>query len=322
MYGIVLVLADASMSQDAATAGPNAAAERASCWACVDGGGTGTRVRLMSAGGRRVLGSGQAGPSALGQGIAQAWQNIGVALAASFADARLATLPAAQVALGLGLSGAEVAPWRAQFLAADPGYAHCALASDATALLLGAHAGGAGVIVIGGTGSVGMQRTRDGTVHKVGGWGFGLGDEGSGAWLGQQAVQHLTRVMDGRAAPAALAAALQREVGSHPAQVIAWCRDSAHGQEAHGRLAQLVFCAAEQGDAAAEALLQRASQELAALVRALDRQAPDLPVVASGSIAERLVPRWPAELRQRVVPPKGDAFDGACTLLRESLVDR
>lgn len=307
------------MSRPADTTSPNGAAgqTRASYWACVDGGGTGTRVRLLSAGSATLLGGGQAGPSALGQGIEQAWQNIGQALAAAFAAADIAPAPAGEVALGLGLSGADIAPWQVQFLAANPGYARCALASDAAALLLGAHGGGAGLVVIGGTGSVAMQRTRSGSMRKVGGWGFGLGDEGSGAWLGQQALQHLTHVMDGRAAAGALSALLEAEVGSFSHEVIVWSRQA--GQEGHGRLAPRVFAAAEQGDAAAEALLQRASDELAALVHTLDRHEPGLPVVASGSVAERLAPRWPAALRQRLVPAQGDALDGACTLLREAL---
>ncbi|HLO96322.1 MAG TPA: hypothetical protein VK195_18595, partial [Burkholderiaceae bacterium] len=45
----------------------------------VDGGGTGTRVKLADAAGH-VLGQGEAGPSALGQGVPQAWRHIREAL--------------------------------------------------------------------------------------------------------------------------------------------------------------------------------------------------------------------------------------------------
>ncbi|MEY2653988.1 MAG: hypothetical protein RLZZ524_1016, partial [Pseudomonadota bacterium] len=52
----------------------------------VDGGGTGTRARLCDAQGR-VLGDGAAGPSALGQGVEQAWRHIGQAVEAAFGAA-------------------------------------------------------------------------------------------------------------------------------------------------------------------------------------------------------------------------------------------
>jgi len=39
----------------------------------VDGGGTGTRVRLSERSGR-IMGHGESGPSALGQGVEQAWR--------------------------------------------------------------------------------------------------------------------------------------------------------------------------------------------------------------------------------------------------------
>lgn len=306
-------------------------------WVAIDGGGTGTRARLVAAPGGAVLGVGRAGPSALGQGATQAWQSVTQAIAAAFAQARLAnTNPAnanlantnlantnlantnlAEIALGLGLSGAEVAPWRDAFLAGNPGYGRCELASDATTLLLGAHGGQAGVIVIGGTGSVAQQRTHAGAVNKVGGWGFGLGDEGSGAWLGRRAVQHLSRVLDGRAAADGLSARLAPVVGGHRDALIEWCRPA--GPAGHGSLAPQVFAAAAEGVRSAEALLQQASQELAMLVAALDVHEPGLPVVVSGSVAERLWERWPEALRARVVPRRGDALDGALQLLKRAV---
>ena len=65
--------------------------------------------------------------------------------------------------------------------------------------LLGAHEGRPGAIVAAGTGSVGEALRRDGLRVAVGGWGFPVGDEGSGAWLGLRAMRETHRAIDGRA---------------------------------------------------------------------------------------------------------------------------
>ena len=159
----------------------------------VDGGGTGTRVRLQGWAGptpkrapHRTLGQGEAGPSGLGQGAEPAWRHVMQALAAAFQHAGLPPSPPADIALGLGLAGAGVAAQRAAFLQADPGFALCVLDNDGVTQLLGAHGGAAGIVVAAGTGSVAAACDEAGHVRQCGGWGHPVGDEGSGAWLGLQ----------------------------------------------------------------------------------------------------------------------------------------
>ncbi|MET0863056.1 MAG: BadF/BadG/BcrA/BcrD ATPase family protein, partial [Nakamurella sp.] len=53
-----------------------------------------------------------------------------------------------------------------------------------------------GIALISGTGSVAWGRTADGTVARAGGWGYLLGDEGSGYWIGRQAVRHALQLVD------------------------------------------------------------------------------------------------------------------------------
>ncbi|MDE2371495.1 MAG: ATPase, partial [Burkholderiales bacterium] len=173
----------------------------------VDGGGSGTRACLQDAAGR-ALGRGEAGPSGLSQGVEQAWRHVDAALAAAFAAAGIDRPPCGAIAIGLGLAGANVERLRGAFLAADPGYAACRLDNDAIAMLVGAHAGGAGIVVAAGTGSVAVAQDALGGRRLIGGWGFPAGDEGSGAWLGLEAVRLAQAAVDGRAAASALAAAV------------------------------------------------------------------------------------------------------------------
>ncbi len=278
----------------------------------VDGGGTGTRARLQDAAGR-TLGEGQAGPSSLSQGIEQAWRHVQQAMAAALADAGLPLPAPAEIALGLGLAGAGVAAQHAAFMQANPGYAPIVLVNDGVTQLLGAHAGGPGLVVAAGTGSVAASRDAQGRTRQAGGWGFPVGDEGSGAWLGLQAMRHAQWALDGRAAASPLARAVFDQVGPDAPALLAWCAGA--GQAAWATLAPLVFAAAEVGDEAAAALLQQAAHDLTRLVHALDAGGPPLPIVMRGSVGERLVARWPEALRARVIQPAGDSCDGALRLL-------
>jgi len=162
----------------------------------IDGGGTGTRARLTSAGGR-VLGYGEAGPSALSHGVPAAWVQVQLAMSRACTAAGLPELQSADCALGLGLSGANVRAQAESFTQAAQAYASLVLDSDAYTALLGAHGGKPGVIVAAGTGSIGEALHADGRRIEVGGWGFPAGDEGSGAWLGLRAMRHAQQAADG-----------------------------------------------------------------------------------------------------------------------------
>ena len=280
----------------------------------LDGGGTGTRARLADAQGR-LLGTGKAGPSGLSQGIVQAWAHVQLAIQRAFNDAGLPLAAPADCALGLGLAGANSPALAAAFKRADPGYAALVLDTDATTTLLGAHAGGPGVIIAAGTGSVGQARFADGRQILIGGWGFGVGDEGSGGWLGQHAMRHAQQALDGRVAAGALARAVWRVAGGERGGLLAWSVQA--GQAAYARLAPLVFDNA-QADTAARRLLDQAAAELAAIAAALDPEGR-LPVAIAGSIGQRLQAHLPMALRARCVAPAGDSAQGALQLLIQEL---
>lgn len=280
----------------------------------VDGGGTATRLRLCDAAGR-LLAEARTGPSALGQGAAQAWRHVMQALEQAAARAGLSGLEPAQCAIGLGLSGFNVAALAREFLEHAPAFGLLVLDSDGFAGVLGAHGGGPGAVLIAGTGSVGEALRRDGSRACVGGWGWAIGDEGSGAWLGRQAVIHAQRALDGRDSAGTLASAVHAVCGNSREALLAWCTGA--GQQGYASLAPLLFEQREI-DAAAGRIVAAAVAELAAIVAALD-PAGDLPLVLAGSIAERLDPLFAPALRARCIAPRGDAAEGALRLIDAAL---
>jgi glucosamine kinase len=280
----------------------------------VDGGGTGTRVRLWTSGGA-LIGHGEAGPSALAQGIGQAWTHIGQAVERAFASAGLPQAEPKHCVVGLGLAGAVAPHLAAAFFRAAPEYALIALETDSRTALMGAHDGRPGAIVAVGTGAVGEALHADGRRVAVSGWGFPVGDEGSGAWLGLRAMQIAHRALDGRAPAGTLAQAVWRRTSDRRDTLLEWC--SRAGQHDYAQLAPLVFECADT-DAAAQALVRDVAQEIEDMALALD-PALQLPIVLLGSIGLRMAERLPAALRARLVEASGDAVDGAYRLVRQQL---
>lgn len=287
----------------------------------VDGGGTGTRVRLCNAAGR-TLGEGHAGPSALGQGAAGAWQQITLAVETAMLAARLGgqTLVPPELtpgfrmrtAIGLGLSGAENPAWVREFLALAPDWAALRLLSDGETALLGAHAGHPGALVSVGTGCVGTAHHPDGQRTVIGGWGWQLGDEAGGAWLGRGAMRHTQHAIDGRERSGPLAHAVSQRCGTHRHALLDWCASA--GQVQFAELAPLVF-ELEASDPAAAQLIGLALWEVARLIAVLD-PGGELPLVMAGTIGRRLQGRLPLGVQARCVDALGDACDGALLLLQ------
>lgn len=97
-----------------------------------------------------------------------------------------------------GVAGAwDLAPALSERLRAALGTPHAAVVHDGVLALEAAFDEGPGIAVIAGTGSVVLARTPDGTVHRRGGWGYRLGDEGSGYALGRRAFRAVGAALDG-----------------------------------------------------------------------------------------------------------------------------
>ncbi len=116
----------------------------------------------------------------------------------------------------------------------------------------GAFGEGSGLIAVAGTGSVLRGRTRDGRSVGAGGWGYLLGDEGSGYAIGRAALHVLTAAFDaGRWSPLATRLRDALDVPDAATLIRRVYREGWPVQ----RAAPLVCAAAADGDADANALL-------------------------------------------------------------------
>ncbi|MCL5284136.1 MAG: hypothetical protein M1330_05465 [Armatimonadetes bacterium] len=137
------------------------------------------------------------------------------------------------------------------------------LAPDYAAALAGAAAGEPGVVVIAGTGSVVYGADPEGRHICAGGLGYLLGDDGSGFWLGQQAIR---LALSDRLEDGPLRHRLFDILGTLiPSEIIAWCyRPDETGRVTRiAQLAKAIASAAYDGDEVALQLMLCAAEHLA-----------------------------------------------------------
>jgi len=254
-----------------------------------------------------------AGPTSLTLRGAQAWDVLVEALSGLCATVGLAPDDFSELHFGIGLAGANNEAQRARFVAAAPAVGALRVATDAYIAALGAHNGAPGAIVIVGTGSVGYRIEATGGSLLVGGWGFPVGDEGSGAWLGRAALAQALQFMDGRypGRPSELHAALIERCGPSRDDMLEWLLGASSTR--YAELAPLVIECAGRGDAAALQLATAAGIEIDALAQALD-PGRQVPLSLVGGLAQPLTPYLPAPLRDWMREPLDEPVAGALLL--------
>lgn len=278
----------------------------------VDGGGTGCRARIEDAAGT-ILGQGLSGPATTRLGIDTAWASIARAYEAAAEEAGFGVAELKRTAAGIGLAGIG----RKGALEALRAIAHPFLdidfTSDGMGACLGAHSGLDGAIVIAGTGSIGLGVVA-GQPLRVGGYGFPISDEGSGAHLGLKAVQLALRAQDGRHERSALLSEIMHRFQDDPMEAVAWM-DRATATD-YAALAPTVMRHADQGDAAGRRIVQSAAEHIDTLVRALfEKGAPRVTLL--GGLSSPLEPWLAPDVRRRLKPADGDAVSGAIILARQ-----
>src|SRR5579859_2921643 len=242
----------------------------------IDLGGRGTRAVLVDDNGQ-LLATGQGGPSGHLGGPAGR-RLLGRALDATLAPIAPLIHGAKSCVIHAGTTGLSI-PGRGESLFLEfsrrfPG-AEVHVSNDALIALWGGLAGREGVAVLAGTGSIALARASDGREARSGGWGYLLGDEGGGYWLGREAIAAYLRWLEGGGARGVLIDLVDTAVGAQTRtvpEVIAWV-SAAPGHVARlASLAPLVAQAADAADPLALEIMARAGQALAELTVGAARQ--------------------------------------------------
>jgi N-acetylglucosamine kinase len=169
-----------------------------------------------------------------------------------------------------------------------------------------------GVVIVAGTGSIAYGRDSTGRAARAGGWGYLLGDEGGGFWIGRAALSAVVRQFDHRGPVTLLTELVLKQMQlATPGDLIHAIYDRGLQRNAIAGIADVVQKATEAGDAVASEILARAASELAAaaasVVTRLGMRGDVFPTILSGGIF-RGIPSLAASVTARIaeVAPRSD----------------
>ena len=274
----------------------------------IDGGGTGCRAIISDESGR-ALGTGASGAANIMTDFDGALANTVEAARGAVRDAGLPDATLAEASAFLGLAGANIGDAADRLKRLLP-FSRSQIDTDGTIALQGAIGDGFGTVAIIGTGSLIVSRSGNG-VRTLGGWGFVVGDLGSGARLGRWLLQEALLAYDGVKVPSKLTAHVLKQFQHDPQTIVEFANVAKPGE--FGRFAPLVFEYAEQDDPIASEIVANAIGDVEEMLGAAIA-GNDGPLCLLGGLG-RLYKKLVADRFQAVMrEPLGDAVEGAVSL--------
>ena len=258
---------------------------RMSLYLAIDAGGTKTRCLLADE--TRVLARASTGTVKLMRvAESEATKRLRVMLAEAAASAGVSLTEVKRTCFGLaGSSSESVRRWAREAIAGAGVGGELSICGDEEIALDAAFRGGPGILVVAGTGSNAIGRAPDGTLFGAGGWGPVLGDEGSGYWIGLEAIRSALRLQDDgdeRGEAAALLREMESAFGlASLGELVALGNLRAPSATAappdFAALAPVVVRCAREGNGLAASILLRAGEELADLGILVHRKLTGVP---------------------------------------------
>lgn len=193
-------------------------------------------------------------------------------------------------AVGLGIAGVDRPHDEAVVRAILRRLGHretAVVVNDAAIALVAGAPERVGIVVLAGTGSIAYGADRKGKTARSGGFGFLLADEGSGYWLGHQALRAVVRASDGRGPETRITPVLFEELDvSSIDELVPRVYEKGLPKHRIAALAGVVQRAHDLGDEVASRLIEAGARELALAARAVARQLDlgegPFPVVLAG----------------------------------------
>ena len=251
----------------------------------VDGGGSATRSVIISTEGE-ALATAEAGPSnPITIGAERALANILEAVDEASARCGVHEFLASR----LGVAGTDRSKLRQELLdGMRSTFGDKAIVSDAASALAGGTGCRPGVVVIAGTGSIAYGENRLGETARAGGWGWRLGDEGSGYTIGLKAIMAALRAQDGRGPETVLKQKIVSHLGLGSMEdIVDWVYEPGREPRDIAYLVPLVREAEAEGDEAAALVMAEAGAKLGFVANAVIRRlgmSGEFPVSLNGGV--------------------------------------
>jgi N-acetylglucosamine kinase-like BadF-type ATPase len=251
----------------------------------IDGGGSQTSCAVGDE--VSVLGSGSgAGSNVLRVGEAQARKSIAAAIHQACTAAKVNPLHIKRTCIGVAGGARPETTETVRRILLELVSGEIEVVGDMVIAMEAASGSAPGVIVIAGTGSIAYGRNATGQTARAGGWGFAISDEGSGHWIGRNAVAAAMRTFDEGQNNGLLESIMKAWGVTTREQLIVL--SNASSQPDFAGLFPAVLTAADAGDPSAHDILARAGVELATLgkivISRLFWDADQAPVAMSGGV--------------------------------------
>jgi N-acetylglucosamine kinase-like BadF-type ATPase len=271
----------------------------------IDAGGTKTRALLADETGRVLASSTGGGANLRTNGELEVEKVLHAVVEGAEAEAGVRA-----EALALGIAGADRPEDHAvlrEILRRIGFKDRVAVANDARIAFIAGSETRVGLALICGTGSIAWGRNAAGQIARAGGWGWHLGDEGSGFWIGERAIRGVLQAADGRGPATILERALVEHFGiARPDEILRSLYDAEYPRHRVATFASRVAEAAQSGDRIAGEILALAADELVlaaeTVVRRLALEGSLYDVILSGGTFAAL-PVLQESVRKRLAHP-------------------
>ncbi len=281
----------------------------------VDGGGTNCRIRLADAN-LNTLAEARGGRSNLQlQGGDPAYASIQQGTSQVFALAGIDYAETADTHACFGMAGGRLPSARDSFSVRDWPFGKLTVYDDIDIARAGAHEGEDGAVIIAGTGSAGLA-VVDGDRFQVGGWGFFIGDQMSGAILGRELVRYAVEATDGLRQGSPLTERVIAELGGDLNAVMAWSFAGRQPAD-YGALMPLLMEYFESDDPVAHEMIEI---ELGYIDRYVDyfKSCGAKRLAIAGGFGQRLMPLLELRYGDYVCLPRAEPLHGAVILARQN----
>ena len=287
----------------------------------IDGGGSKCKARLTDAK-HQILGSAISGPANPTHGLEQAIHSIVESAEMALENAGFDKKDISNVIAGVGLAGVNLPSTHKMMSEWQHPFKRMFLTTDLHIACLGAHGGVEGAVMVAGTGSCGyLYSTNKSAIY--GAHGFPVGDKGSGAWMGLEALRMVLLAGDGFAEQTSLTEKISTKLNAKGLSIVEVMVGASPRQ--YAQLAPLVIEAAEEGDSVAVAIVKDGAQYLSSIAKKLLLDGP-VRLSLLGGLSEKLIPWLDVDVVKHLSEPLDQPESGAIyyaenkmNLLREAV---
>ncbi|MDN4502551.1 BadF/BadG/BcrA/BcrD ATPase family protein [Alteromonadaceae bacterium BrNp21-10] len=284
----------------------------------IDGGGTKCKVRIENSQ-RQVIGEGQSGPANPVRSVEVTIDSIVSATYVALQQAQLPETAIRSLVAGIGLAGVNLPKYNDIMQRWQHPFQKMYLTTDLHIACLGAHNGEDGAVIIAGTGSSGVAVNAQQCV-EIGGHGLTVGDKGSGAWLGAQAITQCLEVLDGIADDSILVPQVLQHFSANNGHTLVEAIIGAT-PAVYARLAPLIIKNANENEPLALSIVQQGAEYLSRMAKRLLQENPQR-LSLIGGLAEPMRPWLDADVQQFINSPILAPECGAILYARQQFQSR